>query len=188
VTASVSVKEFAVSTSPPPERSRPAGRTPHRWRGTSDMPPPSTNAYGSAVWLLGRHPQLAALVARVRDVIHWNDPDDPEEPELDLDALAAAVNALDAARAAWADYERRSPAPGWDAGDDAYEAWEAAGPPPAEGAAHDIAVMSRTEATRLRLLAVFAADGVRLSVHDLSGLDPNGQALLADWCRALYAY
>jgi hypothetical protein len=169
----------------PQEPQRPR-RTQHRWLETRDAPPPQDHPYAAAEWLLGRHPQLAALVARVRDVVH-EDGRDPHAVVLDLDGLATAVHDLDAAREAWIDYTRNHPEPGYNASEEAYEAWEKAGPPRAAGAAHDIAVMSSTEVTRLRLLAVFAAAGARLSVNHLRGLDPAGRALLADWCRALYS-
>jgi hypothetical protein len=125
-------------------------------------------------------------VARVRDVV-YEPPDNPDGVFLDLDALADAIHDLDTARAAWVEYTRSHPEPGYGATDVEYEAWEKAGPPRAAGAAHDIAVMSSTEATRLRLLAVFAPAGARLSAVHLRGLDPAGRALLADWCRALVA-
>jgi hypothetical protein len=41
--------------------------------------------------------------------------------------------------------------------------------------------------TRLRLLAFFAGDRIALRAGDLYGLDSEGQELLADWCRAVYA-
>jgi hypothetical protein len=48
-------------------------------------------------------------------------------------------------------------------------------------------VMSGTEKTRLRLLAFFATERVGLRVSDLTGLDTQGQRLLADWCTAIQA-
>jgi hypothetical protein len=48
--------------------------------------------------------------------------------------------------------------------------------------------MSRTERTRVRLLAAFASTRTRLALHDLAGLDDAGQRLVEDWCVALLAY
>jgi hypothetical protein len=102
-------------------------------------------------------------------------------PAIDLGALADALVALDADRAAWAAYEEARPAP---YGDDRYDAWEAAGPQ-RHPMARVLGVMSRTEVARLRLLAVFSSQRVPLGVWDTQGLDDAGQELLFDWCRAL---
>jgi hypothetical protein len=180
------MQEPAMPTPPSSQDPRRPRRTRHRWPDTTDVPPPHGDAYACADWLLGRHSALAELVARVRDVV-YEPPDSPGGVVLDLDALADAILDLDAAHAAWVEYTRSHPEPGYGATDVAYEAWQSAGPPRAAGAAHDIAVMSSTEATRLRLLAVFAPAGARISAVHLRGLDPGGRVLLADWCRALYA-
>jgi hypothetical protein len=125
---------------------------------------------------------ITVLVARVPAV---TGPDDEGDawPWLDLDALAEAICAYDAHSAAWADYERRWPAP---RDDDAYDRWQAAGPSTTP-AASAVAVMSGSERTRLRLLATFSTLRVPLRASDLTWFDQAGQALLADWCEAVQA-
>jgi hypothetical protein len=150
------------------------------WRDTSEQAPPVGDQYAAATWLLGRHPQLAALAARVPGVVSVGS---DGLPEIELDALADALIALETDRAAWAEYEAAHPAP---RDDDDFDAWEAAGPKPHPGA-RSIGVMSRTEAARLRLLAVFSWQRVPFGLRDAQGLDPAGEALLVDWCRALIA-
>ena len=45
-----------------------------RWPDTSRVAPPAGGCYQAAVWLLGRHPDLARLAARIHGVItHHND-------------------------------------------------------------------------------------------------------------------
>jgi hypothetical protein len=147
------------------------------WPDTSGAEPPGDNPWRSAVWLLGRHPQLARIAARVPGVVSR---DSDGDLDVDLEALAAALAALDASRAAWADYADRHPAPEEDR---EYDVWEAAGPqtPPT---AQAIGVMSSGEVRMLRLLAVFSsATRVPLNVGDTQGLDDR--RLIADWCRAL---
>jgi hypothetical protein len=143
--------------------------------------PPADHHYASALWLCGRSRQLTKLVERVPGAIRS---DDDGSRFLDLDWLAEALAALDAHTAAWEDYRRRTYEPSDDA---AWEAWERRGPQHTHPAAHSIGVMSRTEVSRLRLLAFFASDGARLRAHDMTGLDAAGQELLADWCRAVLA-
>ena len=152
------------------------------WPDTADQPAPANHPYRSALWLLVRHSQLAVLAARVPGV---TGPDDEGAawPWLDLDALAEAICAHDAHCAAWADYERRRPAP---RDEDAYDRWEAAGPSTTP-AASAVGVMSGSERTRLRLLAMFSTVRVPLRASDVTSFDVAGQALLADWCEAVQA-
>jgi hypothetical protein len=152
-----------------------------RWPDTTDTDPPGDHPYASAVWLLGRHPMLTFLLLRVPGVLTT---DADGEHDLDLDALARAVADYDDHTTAWAAYTRRRIAP---SGEAAYDAWVAAGPAPTPGATA-LAAMSRTERTRVRLLAVFASTRTRLAVHDLAGLDDAGLRLVEDWCTALLAY
>ena len=182
-----------MTTTPSTSTSRPIG-APSRWPDTTHTEPPSHHNYASALWLLGRHPTLTVLLARVPDVltpVHPNDPDevDPDDPGagldvyVDLDALAAAVTDYDADTEAWAEYSRRRPAPDEDA---AYTRWAAAGPPTSP-TVRALRCMTRNSVTRLRLLAVFASTRHRthLTAHDLTSLDQAGQALLTDWCTAI---
>jgi hypothetical protein len=152
------------------------------WPDTIGQPAPADHPHRSALWLLGRHVQLAVLVARVPGA---TGPDDQGAawPWLDLDALADAICAHDAHSAAWANYERRRPAP---QDDDAYDRWRAAGPS-ATPAASAVGVMSGSERTRLRLLATFSTVRVPLRASDVTSFDAAGQARLADWCEAVQA-
>lgn len=145
------------------------------WPDTRDVEPPSDHLYRSATWLLGRHPQLAELVERVPGVL-----DEEDGLFLDLDALANALVGLDTWHTAWAAYVRAHPAPA----EDRYDAFEEAGPQRTEQT-RAVGAMSRTEQTRLRLLATFATGRVPFRASDLQGLDDNGQRLLVDWCAAL---
>lgn len=149
------------------------------WR----LDPPEDHYYASALWLCGRHPVLVALVERVDGAVSR---DDDGSDWFELDELAAALDALDAHRAAWDDYERTHRPPHDDA---AYDAWQARGPKATHPGAESIGVMSRTEVSRLRLLAFFVPPafpgGRRLSVSDLSGFDDEGRLLLHDWTLAL---
>lgn len=145
------------------------------------LPPPSDHLYASALWLLGRYPRLVALVERVPGVIST---EDDGAQWFELEDLADVLRALDAHRKAWRDYEERTWQP---TDDDAYAAWEARGPRPDHPAVPALGVMSRTEVSRLRLLATFASGRVSLSVSDLGGFDAEGQDLIADWTRAVRA-
>jgi hypothetical protein len=80
------------------------------WPDTIGQPAPVNHPYRSALWLLGRHPQLAVLVARVPAVTGPGDQGDAW-PWLDLDALAEAICAYEAYSAAWVDYEPRPARP-----------------------------------------------------------------------------
>jgi hypothetical protein len=144
--------------------------------------PPSDHLYASAVWLARRHPTLLHLADRAGVLITDSDGD----VVLDLEELADALNALDRYFTEWKEYEQSH----WlrqDPSDAEYNAWEAAGPKPANPRVPAIAPMSRTEVVRLRLLAFFSADRIALRAGDMYGLDDSGQSLLADWARAVIA-
>jgi hypothetical protein len=144
--------------------------------------PPSDHLYASAVWLARRHPTLLQLADRAGVLVE----DEEGDVVLQLDELADALNALDDYFRAWAAYER-SHYLRTDATDAEIRAYEDAGPKHTDPRAPAIGPMSRTEVTRLRLLAFFAGDRIALRAGDLYGLDSEGQELLADWCRAVYA-
>jgi hypothetical protein len=143
--------------------------------------PPADNNYQAAVWLVGRHTSLARLVNRVPGAVDTDD-------DLDVDVLGDALRALDAYRRAWADYRDSTWEPREDA---AWDRWEAAGPsaddfgPP--GAVAAVAVMSRTEVSRLRLLAILGTERVEFAAYDLDGFDADGLRLIRDWCQILTA-
>jgi hypothetical protein len=130
--------------------------------------------------LLGRHRQLAVLASRVPGVITVSA---DGRPDIDLDAVADAVLGLDAYRTAWTAYQTAHPAP-YD--EDDFDDWEAAGPYLSRPS-RAIAVMSRTEAAKLRLLAVFSSQRVPVGIWDTQGLDDARRQLLLDWCMALLA-
>jgi hypothetical protein len=73
------------------------------WPNTRDVPPPTDHPYRSATWLLGRHPRLAVLAARIRGVVAIGD----GELSLDLDHLADVLSAVTPYTAAWENYECR---------------------------------------------------------------------------------
>jgi hypothetical protein len=90
------------------------------WPSTRDVSPPTDHLYRSATWLLGRHPRLALLAARIRGVVVIED----GEVAVDLDHLADVLSAARPYTAAWEDYEYRHRPP---EGDDEYETWRRPG-------------------------------------------------------------
>jgi hypothetical protein len=154
------------------------------WPDTRDVPPPSDHLYRSATWLLGRHPRLARLAARIRGVVVIED----NELSVDLDHLADVLSAVTPYIEAWENYEDRVRPPQ----DDAYEAWREAGPRAddfAEGLS-DYLVMSSGEIAALRLLATLApkTSAPAFGVAHIRGLDAEGQRLVDDWCAVIRAY
>jgi hypothetical protein len=148
---------------------------------THDVAPPADHFYASALWLLGRHPSLVRLVERVPGAVAT----DEDGPWLALDELADALDTLDGYLLAWREYRASTYEP---RDEDKWQAWEDAGPRTSNAGALAIAPMSRTEVSRLRLLAFFAppsGTGRRLTVSDLGGFDHEGQRLLRDWTAAL---
>lgn len=139
------------------------------------LPAPADSLFASACWLVARHPLVMALARRVPGAV------DPEGDVLPW-ILAEAFEALDEHNAAWRDYETDSPAP---ADDGRYDAWVEAGPAPSPAVAA-LGVMSRTEVTRLRLLATLNNDTpVPFTVGMLHGFDTAGQAFVQDWTLAV---
>src|SRR5215210_1098017 len=143
--------------------------------------PPVDNDYRAAVWLVARHPVLAALVERVPGVVD-------ADGDLDLDVLGDGVRALDAYHRAWAEYRATTCEPNQD---EAWERWAGAGPALDDfgprGAVAALGVMSRTEVSRLRLLATLGTERVEFGAYDLDGFDADGLRLIRDWCRILTA-
>lgn len=149
------------------------------WPDTSMDDPPRGDRYAAAAWLLGRHRHLATVVERVPGVVEVG----TDRPDVDLEALADALNGLHADGAAWAAYEGDQPPP---SDDRRYDAWLEAGPT-SRSTSRAIDRMSRTEVSRLRLLAIFSTQRVPFGHWDTVGLDDDGRQLLTDWCRALLA-
>lgn len=153
-----------------------------RWPDTSDHEPPAEHLLGSATWLLGRNPRLGRLAARIRGVVYLED----LELGIDLDHLAAVVNAVPPYLVAWQEYGRQLRPP---EDEDAWERWRQAGPRADDYAIglSDFLVMSSGETAALRLLATLATERVPFRVNDLTSLDQEGQRLLADWTTAIRA-
>jgi hypothetical protein len=153
-----------------------------RWPDTREQVQPENDSpWYSARWLVGRHQSVQRLLVRVPGAISWED----HEPWVEVENLADATNALDSYRAAWGAYRATSFEPEQE---DRWAVWDAAGPsiddfckPPLRPTVSGIAVLSRTEQTRLRLLATLGDTRVLFSLNDLSGFDPEGQRFVIDW-------
>jgi hypothetical protein len=155
------------------------------WPSTRDIPPPTDHLYQSATWLLGRHPRLALLAARIRGVVMIED----DELAVDLDHLADVLSAARPYTAAWEDYEHRHRPP---EGDDEYETWRQAGPRADSFAVglSDFLVLSSGEIAAVRLLATLATTRSvpPFGVAHIRSLDAEGQRLVDDWCAVVSAY
>lgn len=154
------------------------------WPNTRDVSPPTDHLYRSATWLLGRHPRLARLAARIRGVVVIED----NELSVDLEHLADVLSAVTPYIAAWQNYEYPHLPPQ----DDAYEAWREAGPRAddfADGLS-DFLVMSSGEIAAVRLLATLASTSSvpPFGVAHIRSLDEEGQRLVNDWCAVVRAH
>jgi hypothetical protein len=145
------------------------------WPDTTGTPPPGDHPYGVALWLLGRHPQLAELVDRLPGIAST----ERGKAGLDLDALAAALAEYDAHKVAYREQF------GWsDPSDETLDRWNA-DQPPRSPAADELGMLSGTGIARLRLLATLSSAGTRFSVRQLHGFDAAGERLLGDWLDAV---
>lgn len=155
------------------------------WPDTRDTATPTDHLYKSATWLLGRHPRLARLAARISGVVTIQD----DQLRIDLDHLADVLSAVKPYHDAWDHYEYAHRAP---QDDDAYEVWRAAGPKADTSAAGlaDFLVMSSGEIAALRLLATLASTSSvpPFGVAHIRSLDREGQRLVEDWCAVVVAY
>jgi hypothetical protein len=154
------------------------------WPDTSHDQRPRDHPYRSATGLLGRHPRLARLAARIPGVVEVDR--DDGQLSIDVDHLGDVFAAIPAYGHAWDDYEHHYRPPEDDA---AYYQWQEAGPNAEDFARRlgDLVVMSSGELACLRLLAILGTTRVPFRLGDLSSLDYEGQRLLADWCHALQA-
>ncbi|WP_088319403.1 hypothetical protein [Kineosporia sp. R_H_3] len=146
-------------------------------------PAPKGHLFASVCWLVVRHPVLHQLAARIPGAV---DTDGDVLPWILADALAD----LDTHLGAWAEYTRthRAPQVRNEADERRYDTWVDNGPRPSERV-KALGVMSRTEISRLRLLAAFSDDKpVTFAVGMLWGFDPAGEALVRDWMTAIQAY
>ncbi len=152
---------------------------------TRDTATPTDHLYKSATLLLGRHPRLAQLAARISGVVAIED----NQLRIDLDHLADVLSAVKHYHEAWDNYEYAHRAP---QDDDAYEVWQSAGPKADTYAAGlaDFLVMSSGETAALRLLAALASTSSvpPFGVAHIRSLDPQGQRLVEDWCAVVVAY
>ena len=154
------------------------------WPATYDVEPPADHHYRSATWLLGRHPRLASLAARVAGVVYVDEHEG--ELSIDLGHLGDVFAAMPRYTEAWEAYEHRNRPP---EDENAYYRWQEAGPKAddlAKGLG-DVLVMSSGEIAQLRLLAIFGTTWVPFRVGDVAPLDNEGQRLLADWLAAVSA-
>ena len=140
------------------------------WPDTTYAPPPLGNADEAAVWLLGRHPALAAALDKVLGVVKYED----GQPWVDLDRLAAELAAYDqAVREFYAGRESLLYGP------------EHPVPVPVELARRAVAELTGGERAMLRLLAVFSAGNVPARVEDVEAV--NCQQFVRDWRVAVQA-
>ena len=93
------------------------------WPDTTGELPPADHPYASATWLLGRHPYLGRLAARISGVVEIDD----DGPSLDLVHLARVIVAVPVYEQAWRAYTACNREP-----DDevAWGRWRDAGPEP----------------------------------------------------------
>jgi hypothetical protein len=145
------------------------------WPDTTDARPPADHPHGVALWLLGRHPQLADLVDRLPDVAGIED----GQVFLNLDELAKAFTQYDAYLAA------KEETFGWSSPSESSWARFEAAQPTRTAAADELMAMSGSELGRLRLLATLTGTGVRFSVLQLNSFDAAGKQLLEDWLDAV---
>ncbi len=138
-----------------------------RMTTTRNGPPPPDHPHAAAWWLIQRHEVLVALCQRLPGA--WDHDAGPDEFPFDTGVIAAAINSFDAL----ATSGKRA-----DLGDRLDRA---------NIQVREFGYLSRTEQTRLRLLASLT-DRVGLSMRDLRGLDMNGSRLLRDWSAAWIAY
>ena len=152
------------------------------WPDTTGDDPPRDHPYRAATWLLGRHPRLAQLAARIAGVIYLDENDG--ELSIDLDHLGDVFAAGPVYGEAWEEYERAHRPP---EDENDYYRWQEAGPKAddyAEGLSA-LGVMSSGEVAYLRLLATLGTTRIPFKLGDLRSLDRDGQRLLDDWCRVL---
>jgi hypothetical protein len=153
------------------------------WPDTRGEEPPRDHPYGSATWLLGRHPRLAQLATRIDGVIYV---DGDGELSVDVDHLGDVFVAGVTYGDAWDEYEYRNRPP---QDENASDGWQQAGPKADDFAKglSGLLPMSSGEVATLRLLATLGQTHVPFKLSDLRSLDGEGQRLLADWCAAIQA-
>lgn len=147
------------------------------WPDTQGVPPPEGDLYGSALWLLGRHPQIAELVERVPGAVNV---DEHGALALRLEVLVDALRVVDLERA----WVRTNPSP---SNDDGYRAWLKEGPmgedvdvPPAARAVARLPIGCQV---CLALLASFARPGATLRAADFVWVNESGREYAREFAR-----
>lgn len=151
---------------------------------TNQQSPPIGDTYRASLWLLGRHPRLAVLAARVDNVVFIDDADG--ELTIDLDHLSHILDLIPIYAQEWASYTDRHPL-AERASEEDYLRWQEAGPRPGDfirGMA-SILVMSPSERALLELLAMFGSYAVPFKITKLRSIDSVGQRIVDDWCKVL---
>lgn len=147
------------------------------WPSAGGALPPVGDLDAAAVWLVARHPSLAALVDRVPGAVVV----DEEGPRLWLDVLSDALHEHTRVLLERREYERQHRPP---ADDDLVEAWRAGFPQfGPRGAA--VAQMTASEQLHLRLLASLGDKGTLIRARDFARLDDAGREFLQDWMDAV---
>lgn len=88
------------------------------WPDTSHDDPPADHLYKTATWLLGRHPRLATLAARIPGLVYVDEHDG--DLSIDIDHLGEVFAAGPKYNEAWEDYESTHRPSSGDDVDDAY--------------------------------------------------------------------
>lgn len=160
-----------------PSHDSQAAPTGASWPDTTRRPPPQGfSVEAIAVWLLGRHPHLAALLAQAKCVR-----DEPTGIDLDPELMPYPMVGISADLQMLADdFE-------------AYDRWADLKitelPEPAPARAELLADMTYGERCQLRLLATLSEHGVGfcLEAHGFVALGDQGRRVLLDWLDALRA-
>lgn len=160
-----------------PARDSQAAPSAAAWPDTTRHPPPQGYSVEAiAVWLLGRHPHLATLLAQADCV-----GDEPTGIDLDPELMPYPIVGISADLQMLAnDFA-------------AYDRWAnlkvTARPEPVPVRAEALAEMTFGERCQLRLLATLSEHGVRfcLEADGFVALDDQGRRVLLDWLDAVRA-
>lgn len=140
------------------------------------IPDVKDDPFKAATWLVDRHPSAAQLVTRVNawTSIHIAG----VESAVDLDVISEGIHAYDKWATEWDAYAYRTPPPtmvDWLDNDklyeQAYDRWQAAGPPLTNPFAVRYGPMSGGEKRLFRMLGVFSSTRrIEFNVFDTSGV------------------
>ena len=142
-----------------------------------------SNPYQAAAWLRRRHPWLDELVTRVD-----GPPGDPDNGYGWVQVIVAGFNDMAETGERWEVYESNSPPP---RDDDAFYAWQDAGPQYATYAAKAMAPMSSGELRVLRLMTTLSRENSARCrtgwIVDDVDFDHRGAAIVEDWIAVVRA-